>query len=78
MAVSGQLLGNHVPAAKDTNATTEERCFLCGPCRDVITRRTGVMSSVVEYQPAGNGVSIEAEESPVFRSFTRKRLVEAD
>jgi hypothetical protein len=31
-AVSRQQLGKHVPAAKDTNATIEELCFLCGPC----------------------------------------------
>jgi hypothetical protein len=29
-AVPRKLLGKHVPAATDTNAT-EERCFLCGP-----------------------------------------------
>jgi hypothetical protein len=48
-AVSGQRLGNQVPAAKDTNATIEERCFLRGSCRDVITRTVGAMSSVVRY-----------------------------
>jgi hypothetical protein len=31
-------LGKHVSAATDSNATTEERCFLCGPYRDVISR----------------------------------------
>jgi hypothetical protein len=29
----------HVPAATDTNAKIEERCFLCGPCLDVINKR---------------------------------------
>jgi hypothetical protein len=28
----------HVPAATDTKATIEERCLLCGPFRDVISR----------------------------------------
>jgi hypothetical protein len=34
--VSGQGLGKNAPAATGTNAATEERCFLCGPCLDVI------------------------------------------
>jgi hypothetical protein len=33
--------------AMNTNATTEEQCFLCGLCQGVITRRVGAMSSVV-------------------------------
>jgi hypothetical protein len=33
-------------------------------------------SSVVEYQPAGNDVSAEAEESPLLEAVTKKRLVE--
>jgi hypothetical protein len=28
----------HVPAATDRNATIEGRYFLCGPCRDVISK----------------------------------------
>jgi hypothetical protein len=36
--VSGQQLGKHVHA-------TIEQCFLCGPCREVITRTVGAMSS---------------------------------
>jgi hypothetical protein len=36
--VYGQRLGKHVHAATDTNATIEERCLLCGPCRDVINK----------------------------------------
>jgi hypothetical protein len=30
---------------------------------------------VVEYQPAGNEVSTEADESPLLEVVTRKRLV---
>jgi hypothetical protein len=41
MAVSGQRLGKHVPAATDTHAITEEWCFLCGPCRDFISKGQG-------------------------------------
>jgi hypothetical protein len=33
--VSAQRLGKHMPVATDTNSTIEERCFLCGPCRDI-------------------------------------------
>lgn len=45
-AVSGQHLGKHVTAATDTNATIKERCYLCGPCRKVITRTVKARSSV--------------------------------
>jgi hypothetical protein len=38
MAVSGQRLDKHVPAATDTNAMIEELCFLFGPCSDVISK----------------------------------------
>jgi hypothetical protein len=31
----------YVTAVTCTHATIEGRCFLCGPCRDVITRRFG-------------------------------------
>jgi hypothetical protein len=35
VAVSGQRLEKHVPAARDTYTTTEGWCFLCGPCKYV-------------------------------------------
>jgi hypothetical protein len=35
-------------------------------------------SSVVGYLPDSNEVSTKVEESPLLRSFTGKRLVEAD
>jgi hypothetical protein len=35
--VSKQRFGKHVSAVTDTNVI-EERCFLCGPCQDVISR----------------------------------------
>jgi NADH:ubiquinone oxidoreductase subunit F (NADH-binding) len=44
--VSGQQLGIHVPAAMNTQATSEERCVLCGPCREVITRTVRAMSQL--------------------------------
>jgi hypothetical protein len=37
-AVSGQRLDKHISAATDTNSTIEERRFLCGPCRDIISK----------------------------------------
>jgi hypothetical protein len=36
-AVARERLGKHVPAATDSHVT-EERCFLRGPCRDVISK----------------------------------------
>jgi hypothetical protein len=48
--VSGQRLGKHVPAATNMHALIElllkTACFLRGPCRDVITRTVGAMSSI--------------------------------
>jgi hypothetical protein len=45
MTVSEQLLGEHIPAETNTHATTdlllEMGCFLCGPLRAVIKKRTG-------------------------------------
>jgi hypothetical protein len=74
------FLGNgfdkHIPAATNTHATIEllleKGCFLCGPCRDVITRTVGAMSSFVRRRPAGNGFSTEAEESKLLRVVTKK------
>jgi hypothetical protein len=34
-------------------------------------------SSVVEFPPARNALSTEAEESPLLEAVTRKRLVES-
>jgi hypothetical protein len=45
-AVSGQHLGNYVTTATDTNATINERCFLCGSCREVVTRTVKARRSV--------------------------------
>jgi hypothetical protein len=36
--VSVKRLGEHVPAATDASAKIEELCFLCGPCRDIISK----------------------------------------
>jgi hypothetical protein len=44
--VSEQQLGKHAPTATDTNAAIKKRCFLRGPCREVITRTVGAMSSI--------------------------------
>jgi hypothetical protein len=53
-AVSGQKLGEYVPAETDTNATIGERCFLCGPCRGIMTRTVGAMSSVTRVEAGSN------------------------
>jgi hypothetical protein len=43
--ISGPFLGNgsviNIPAARDTNSINE-LCFLCGPCRDVISNEKGL------------------------------------
>jgi heme oxygenase len=52
---------------------TQEWCFLRGPFWDVVITTIGAMSQF--YYQAGNDVSTEAEESPLLRSVTRKRLV---
>jgi hypothetical protein len=65
------LLGN----VRKMHATIEELCFLCGPCRYVITRSVWGNSFVVGYSPDSNDVIIEAEESPLLKSITGQRLV---
>jgi uncharacterized CHY-type Zn-finger protein len=47
LSVCGQQLGKHVPGGTGTNAKIEERCFMCGPCKEVITRTVGVEFSGV-------------------------------
>jgi hypothetical protein len=61
-------------AWKQLETATEEQCFLCGPCRDVINRtvseselvelRVDSLSNelVVRQLPAGKNMSMEAEE----------------
>jgi hypothetical protein len=43
----------------DKNATIEEQCYICGPCREVITRTVGAMSwqSLTRVE-AGSNTSI--------------------
>jgi hypothetical protein len=52
--------------ATDANATmdtaTEERCFLCGPRRGVLSRTVRAMSEFVRQTPAGKNMSTEAED----------------
>jgi hypothetical protein len=53
--------------------------FLCGPCWDILSMgRSQLTESVVGYSLDSNDVSTEAEESPLLRSVTRKRLDNAD
>jgi uncharacterized CHY-type Zn-finger protein len=44
--VSGQQLSKHVSMAKNMHATIEEQCFVCGPCREVITMTVRAIRSV--------------------------------
>jgi hypothetical protein len=74
--VSGQRLSKQVPAATDTSATIEELCFLCGPCRDVIS--TGQSEKKVWFCTGGceeRTWAREAEESPLLEAVARERLV---
>jgi hypothetical protein len=50
--VSKQRIGKHVSAATNTNATTEVRCLLYGPCRDVLSSPLSLMNR----RPCGGGV----------------------
>jgi hypothetical protein len=63
-AVSGQQLGKHVSAARDTKATTEELCFLCGPFRDV-SKGQGETQSILYGRLWREDLNPEAEEWPV-------------
>jgi hypothetical protein len=58
-AASGQELGKHVPAAKNTHATIEELCFLCGPCREVITRTASAMSQLSRVEAGSNTSTVK-------------------
>jgi hypothetical protein len=57
--------------SQQLETATEERCFLCGPCRDVISRtgsesqlrvESGSNELVVRQSPAGKNVSTEADD----------------
>jgi hypothetical protein len=68
--VSGKRLGKHVPAATDTRATDtratkEEMCFLCGQCRDVISKGQGYSSVSSVWESVKRGLEPEAEELPL-------------
>jgi hypothetical protein len=42
--VSGLHLSKHIHTAMDMNTMTEEKCFICEPCREVITTTVAAMS----------------------------------
>jgi hypothetical protein len=50
MAISEQLLDEHVPAETNTHATTEKRCFRSGPRRGVIKKTVVAIQSVEVWQ----------------------------
>jgi hypothetical protein len=75
---SGKWLSNHVPGAMDANATIEERCFLCDPCRDVIRNEQSSVDSEfssVREVCEDRSSAREAEKSPLLKAFTRERLM---
>jgi hypothetical protein len=61
--------------SKHVSVTIEELCFLRDACRRVINGTSLELSPVVRRWPARNGVSTEAEESPLLEAVTRKRLL---
>jgi hypothetical protein len=71
-AVSKQRLGKHFLLATDTNAKIDERCSLCGPFRDVITR---IVGSVSLLSSAGEDVKIKPECMKLIKAAARERLV---
>lgn len=54
-------------SATYTHVTTEELCFLCGPCRGFINGTNFRAQGVMEYSP-DNDVITEDEESPSVES----------
>jgi hypothetical protein len=50
-------------------------CFLCGPCRGVISRKSLKFSLVVRQSAASKGVNTEFEGSTALETVTRQRLV---
>jgi hypothetical protein len=56
------------------NATVEELCFLCRPCRDVIIRdKVNSLSSVRES--VKRGLEPEVEKSALLEAVAREQLV---
>jgi hypothetical protein len=51
-SISGKQPGKHVPAATDTNAAIEERCFVCAACREFITMAAGALSELSSAREA--------------------------
>jgi hypothetical protein len=75
--ISGQQILENVPAATDTKAAIEERCFLCCLCREMITRTVGAMSSV-EFRTGGcedMTWAREGEQTPLLGAVARDRRV---
>jgi hypothetical protein len=74
-AVSGQRVGKHFPAATDTKATIEERCFLCGSCRDVLSEGQGQFSQFCMRESVKRGLEPGDIGIAIVGTVTRKRLV---
>jgi hypothetical protein len=60
------------------DVTIEELCFLCDPCRDVITGRFGAYLVDNQFSEGGYeevNSALDVEESPLLEAVSRKRLV---
>jgi hypothetical protein len=53
-----------------THATVEEWCFILACAEGLYVEQSLELSSVVRRQPAGNGISAEAEESPLLKPLS--------
>jgi hypothetical protein len=73
-AVSGQRLGKHVPAATNTHETIEERCFLCGPWREVITITAEAVSQFRGRYPSNEIAKPTKQSSPHHRQFSKAHI----
>jgi hypothetical protein len=68
-AVSGQRLSKHVPLLgsrflimRQLDATVKELCFLCGPCRDVISKEQSQLRDSSLRKSVKKGLELVAEE----------------
>jgi hypothetical protein len=77
-AVSGKRLDKHFPEATDTNATIEELCFLCSPCRDFMSKgqvySSPLCTGVYEESTRTGGREIAIVVSRCYETSSNRRL----
>jgi hypothetical protein len=60
---------------KHASSTIERLCFLPDPCREVILKTVGARVELTVQLWSVDQRATEAEESPLLRFVTKKRLV---